>query len=50
MKKGLSIARKVASRDVIYCCRDEERAYRSREGWPRGLLVVPFTMSINLLL
>ena len=22
MKKGLSIARKVASRDVVYCCRE----------------------------
>ena len=34
MKKGLSAARKVALRDVIYCCGDEERPYLSREGWP----------------
>ena len=39
---GLSIARKVASRDVV-CCREEERVYiarkvtsRSRRGLPMG--------------
>ena len=35
MKKGLSIARKVASRDVVCCSRDEERRNRLRERWPR---------------
>ena len=27
-EKGLTIARKVASRKVVSCCRDEESAYR----------------------
>ena len=34
-EKGLTIARKVASRDVVCCSRDEERRNRLRERWPR---------------
>ena len=37
MKKGLTIARKVASRDVVSCCKDKARAYRSRERCSRDM-------------
>ena len=40
MKKGLSIARKVASRDVVCCSRDEEGLIDCENGGPErgGLL------------
>ena len=47
-KKGLTIARKVASRNVVCCCRDKARAYRSREKRSREMSFVVVGMKKGL--